>query len=63
VLVFALALSTLIIPPLMRTALGNTDKKLLSDLYTFTMNHQFTIMGVVFGLLTVYLAISGVRAL
>ncbi len=62
-LVFALALSTLILPPLMRTALGTPGKSLLTKIYTFTMHHQFVIMGFVFGVLTIYLALSGLRAL
>jgi hypothetical protein len=62
-LVFTLALSPLLFPPLMRTALGPTGRALLRKIYTFTMNHQFTIMGVIFSLLTVYLLVSGLNAL
>lgn len=62
-LVFALALSPILIPPLMRTALGAPGRALLNKVYTFTMSHQFTIMGVIFGLLTFYLLMSGLKAL
>ncbi len=62
-LVFALALSALTLPPLLRTALGNPGKELLTKIYTFTMNRQFIIMGVVFTLLTIYLVISGINSL
>jgi hypothetical protein len=62
-LVFVLALSPLLLPPLMRTGLGTPGKELLKKIYTFTMNHQFTIMGSIFSLLTVYLLVSGLNAL
>jgi len=61
-IVFTLALSPLLIPPLMRTALGKPGKSMLRKVYTFTMSHQFTIMGVIFGLLTFYLMITGLSA-
>jgi len=62
-LVFTLALSTVILPPLMRTALGTPGKTVLTKIYTLTMKHQFFVMGIVFAALTVYLTLSGIRAL
>ena len=62
-LVFSMALSTVIIPPLMRTTLGTPGKKLLTRIYTLTMEHQFFVMGLVFATLTIYLTLSGFRAL
>jgi hypothetical protein len=62
-LVFILALSPLLAPPLMRSALGSRGKASINRLYTFTMNHQLTIMGVIFSLFTFYLLISGLNAL
>jgi hypothetical protein len=38
-LVFRMALSTVIIPPLMRTTLGTPGKTLLTSIYTLTMEH------------------------
>lgn len=62
-LVFRMALSTVIIPPLMRTTLGTPGKKLLTRIYTLTMEHHFFVMGLVFAALTIYLTLSGIRAL
>jgi hypothetical protein len=62
-LVFSMALSTVIIPPLMRTTLGTPGKTLLTRIYTLTMEHQFFVMGLVFATLTIYLTLSGIRAL
>ena len=62
-LLFALALSPLIVPPAMRSILGSRGKRYLRSTYEFTMNRQFTIMGVVFMALTIYLAWSGIQEL
>lgn len=61
VLVFALSLSGLLIPPLLRTALGNGGRSLLQRIYEGTMRNQFRIMAVVFAVLAVFLLVSGIR--
>ena len=62
-LLFALALSPLLVPPALRSILGTRGKKYLRATYEFTMTHQFTIMGVVFLALTAYLTWSGLHEL
>ena len=62
-LVFNMALSTVIIPPLMRTTLGTPGKTLLLRIYTLTMEHHFFVMGLMFAALTIYLTLYGIRAL
>ena len=59
-LVFSMALSTVIIPPLMRTTLGTPGKTLLLRIYTLTMEHHFFVMGLVFAALTIYLTLYGI---
>ena len=61
VLVLALSLAGLIIPPVMRTALGPRGRALLMRIYDSTMRNQFRIMAVVFGVLAAYLLVSGIR--
>ncbi len=53
-LVFALALFPVILPPLWRTIRGKQATNELAVIYRFTMDHQFTIVGVIATLFTVY---------
>ena len=61
-LVFALALAGLIVPPVLRVATGRHGRDLLMRIYDSTMRNQFRIMTVVFGVLALFLLVSGIRA-
>lgn len=60
-LVLALALSGLIIPPVLRVVLGHRHSDVLQRIYAFTMRNQFRIMAVVFAVLALFLLMSGLR--
>ena len=61
-LVFALALAGLIIPPVLRISTGARGRGLLQRVYDSTMRNQFRIMAVVFGVLAIYLIALGARS-
>lgn len=52
--VFALALFPVILPPLWRTIRGSGANKQLAVIYRFTMDHQFAIVGVIAVLFCIY---------
>jgi hypothetical protein len=58
-LVFALALFPVILPPLWRLLRGERATRELALIYRFTMDHQFTIVGVVATLFTLYCVLMG----
>ena len=61
-LVLALALAGVIIPPVLRVATGRRGRGLLQRVYEGTMRNQFRIMAVVFAVLALYLIAIGVRS-
>lgn len=58
-LVFALALFPVLLPPLWRTLRGEQAKKELAIIYRFTMDHQFSIVGVIASLFCLYCVVMG----
>ncbi len=58
-LVFVLALFPVVFPPVWRGLRGEQAKKDLAVVYRFTMDHQFTIVGVVAALYAVYCVAMG----
>lgn len=58
-LVFALALFPVILPPLWRLLRGEKAKRDLSRIYRFTMDHQFSIVGVIASMFSLYCVVMG----
>ena len=57
---YFLALSPVIVPPLWRLIRGDKATVSLGRLYRFTMNHQFEILAIVFSVFAVYCIVIGV---
>ncbi|GAB2821072.1 hypothetical protein GCM10027022_09140 [Alpinimonas psychrophila] len=57
---YFLALSPVIVPPLWRLIRGAKATVSLGHLYRFTMDHQFEILAIVFAIFAVYCAVIGV---
>jgi len=57
---YFLALSPVIVPPLWRLIRGEKATVSLGHLYRFTMNHQFQILASVFSLFAIYCVVIGV---
>ena len=58
-IVFALALFPVILPPLWRMLRGDHAKRELATIYRFTMDHQFSIVGVIASLFCFYCLAMG----
>lgn len=58
--VFALALSPVLVPPLLKQAGGRRADAALSGIYRFTMDHQLAIAGIVCAVLAAYCLAVGV---
>ncbi len=63
VLLYALALSPVLVPPALRLLFGHRVDPGFRAVYRFTMNHQFQIIGVMAGAIGAYLLISGIARL
>lgn len=59
---YFLALSPVIVPPLWRLIRGEKATVSLGHLYRFTMDHQFEILATLFAIFAVYCAVIGVGA-
>lgn len=58
--VFALALSPVLAPPLARLVLGHRSDAAFARIYRFTMDHQFALVGAVASAIGAFLVITGV---
>lgn len=63
VLLFALALSPVLAPPVARLMFGHRADEAFGSVYRFTLKHQFPIMGAVAAVIGLYLGITGVAML
>lgn len=59
VVLYALALSPVLVPPLLRLAFGHRLDPGFARVYRFTMDHQFVLVGLMAAVIGLYLVISG----
>ncbi len=59
VVLYTLALSGVLLPPVARIVLGRRSNDSMARIYRFTMDHQFQIAGVVAAVFVVYLTVTG----
>ena len=60
VLLYALALSPVLVPPALRWIFGHRVDRFFHAVYRFTMDHQFPIVGAICAIIGLYLVVSGV---
>jgi hypothetical protein len=63
VVLYALALSPVLVPPLLRTVLGHRADAIFGRAYRFTMGHQFQLVGSMAVVIGAYLILTGVLRL
>lgn len=63
ILLYALTLSPVLVPPAMRLVFGHRVDGAFGAVYRFTMNHQFQIIGVMAAVIGAYLLMSGIARL
>ena len=60
---YAFALSPVLLPPLLRLAFGHRADEAFTAVYHFTMRHQFQIVGAMAAVVSLYLVVTGVQSL
>ena len=63
VVLYAFALSPVLVPPLIRVVFGHRADRFFQGVYRFTMDHQFQLMGAMCALIGAYLVVSGLARL